>query len=223
MCFLRPRSSLYACATMPLYITSTPHNKTKEDLTWQVETSSKPKAKSGWKKSMYVHHTFDACVMLCTILNAGPRRNSQQTWFTPVHHPKVSTRKCHKITKKQPSIKHLERLWTSSSQKLKELPNDIILAWWKKYSHVIHHPDTSRTLDPEESLLTIAACILQVLAVIVTPEKDLSLPQKNIVGRIMAHKDMISIEESTSRFEGSITPGAFNLFGSGTGELASRP
>ena len=80
----------------------------------------------------------------------------------------------------------------------------------KTYSHVIHHPDPSRTLDPEESLLTIAACILQVLAVIVTPEKDLSL-----VGRIMAHKDMISIEESTSRFEGSITPGAFNLFVSG--------
>jgi len=43
----------------------TPDNKTTEDLTWQVETSPKPKAKSGWKKSMYVHHTFDACVMLC--------------------------------------------------------------------------------------------------------------------------------------------------------------
>lgn len=85
----------------------------------------------------------------------------------------------------------------------------------KKYSHVIHHPDTSRTLDPEESLFSIAARILQVLAVILTPEKDLSLPPKNIVRRIMAHKDMISIEESTSRFEGSITPGAFNLFGSG--------
>ena len=48
----------------------------------------------------------------------------------------------------------------------------------KKYSHVIHHPDTSRTLDPEESLLTIAARILQVLAVRLTPENDLSPPQK---------------------------------------------
>lgn len=144
-----------------------------------------------------------------------PRRNSQQTWFTPFHHPKVSTRKCHKNTKKQPSIQHLERLWTSSSQKLKELPYTNYFSLVKKYSQVIHHPDTSRTLDPEESLLTIAARILQVLAVILTPEKDLSLPQKNIVRRIMAHKDMISIEESTSRFEGSITPGAFNLFVSG--------
>lgn len=169
MCFLRPRSSLYACATMPLYMTSTPDNKTTEDLTWQVETSPKPKAKSGWKKAcMCITHSMRALCYVPFWMQAAQEQSTNLIYSCP---PPQSEHK------KMPQ-NHKKATFNPTSG---ETLNELISKWWKKYSHVIHHQDTSRTLDLEEyeeSLLTIAARILQVLAVIVTPEKDLSLPKK---------------------------------------------
>ena len=199
---------------MPLYMTSTPDNRQRK--IWHGRLRLPPNQRlnqDGKKVCMCITHSMRAlcCVPFC--MRAAQEQSTNLVYSCPPpqsEHKKMPQK--HKKTTFNPT----------SGETLNELISKVkgVTKWHhfslvKKYSHVIHHPDTSRTLDPEESLFSIAARILQVLAVILTPEKDLSLPQKNIVRRIMAHKDMISIEESTSRFEGSITPGAFNLFVSG--------